>query len=196
MDGNVEIIFSTDGCVPRTASALIISLVVLTVVAAARFFLPILTGNWRSTDSHPDNDPPTMDRIAIYSIVALAALFLVAFAFAIALVPTNTSLLASGNRIEVRGCAKGRPFQSNFDRDFMSATHRIVYVSRSNYHELVLRQKGQRTVTIRLGDYERDSKLALIAPEAMKVYAQSLKDKAKRSLFVLPLRDRQAHDPE
>jgi hypothetical protein len=120
-----------------------------------------------------------MERIAIYSIVGLGAVGLVAIALALALAQTNTSLVASGDRIEVRGCVRGRPFLSAFDRDAMSAIYRMHRRKRTVYHTLVLKQRGQRTVEIGLGHPERDDSLILIAPEAMKLYAQKLGELGK-----------------
>jgi hypothetical protein len=180
LDGNVEIIFSTNSCVSRFVFGFIIVLISGIVLLGGRVALYILADKRWSTDAPPGtSDPLKMDRIAIYSIIGLVVAFLVVFSLSMALSKTNTSLVASGNRIEVRGCVKGRPFVSNFDRDVMSATHRIVRNKRSTYHDLVLRQKGQRTVEISLGNQATDSKLVLIAPEAMKLYAQWLRDAGK-----------------
>lgn len=176
LSSNVEIVFSTEGCFDRTVSDFIGLFIGLIVVSVVGYVLRMRLRDWGTEKS--ERGYVKLDRAAIYSLFTLVVIGIGALSLGNALRQTNTSLLAVGDRIEVRGCIRARQFRSSFDRDVMSATYKFVLGKsrRSNAHELVLRQKDQRTVKIKLGDPERDGKLVSIAPDAMKQYAQKLRD--------------------
>ncbi|PLP58224.1 hypothetical protein CYK37_15010 [Mesorhizobium loti] len=127
-----------------------------------------------------------MDKAAALALNGLAGLFILVFAASIALTQTNKSLVVDGQRIEVNGCASARPFLSVFDKSQMTAAHRIERGRHAIYHVLILKQKGQRTVDIRLGDNATDEKLTPVFPKAMQDYAEALRREGRPVAFDVP----------
>ncbi|MEO5326234.1 hypothetical protein PV773_23235 [Mesorhizobium sp. CC13] len=174
MSNSVEIVFSTYGCGIRSIGTFILMALLLTFIVIIAFR--------RSPPIDPEEKiaptfPQGVDRLATYSILALVTLAIAAPAFAMALGQSNTSLVANGSQIEVQGCVLARPFRAVFDRAEMSATLR--YQRRKNSRviaSLILRQQGQRTVRVGLGEGLVDQKLAEVVPEAMRSYAQQLRE--------------------
>ncbi|MGE3366005.1 MAG: hypothetical protein AB7I34_21465 [Rhizobiaceae bacterium] len=178
MGDAVEIVFATSGCGARSAWAFVISGCLLLLAG----WLIISRASSPQSQQAPEPEievsafPRQIDRLAFYSIVALAALATAVPAFAVAMGKSNSSLVASGEKIEVKGCVLARPFTSNFDRQEMEAKYRVVRGKGKALHKLILSQEGLRTVEIGLGKIEVDSRLVQIVPEVMNLYARQLEN--------------------
>lgn len=181
MDGAVEIIFSTGSCIARSSTGFVAMVIGLTAVHGIVYML--LPFRHATTDTQAQSGKVKLDKAAVLTLFGLAALYIVVFALAIVLSPSVSSLVANAERIVVNGCASARRFQSAFDRNRMTVTYRKEHGRHSTFYRLILKQKGQRTVDIQLGDDENDEKLARIFPKAMKDYADEMTREGRRVAF-------------
>lgn len=183
MDGVIEIIFSTDECGARTVWAFVGMFVLLTAIGSLVLVLPVHS-IWNAPAPEPQAEQ--LDRPIVCCLIGLAVALLCVFAAAFAAGISNTSLIAHPDRIEVRGCRYVRPFLTVFDRSEMTTTYRMKRHKNTVSHMLRLRQEGQRTIYLNLGDGDTDQQFAQIFPQAMKDYADELTREGRNVRFDIP----------
>lgn len=163
----IEIVFATDGCAHRSLWGFVALVAILSV---AMTFVVLWQNRTQNALPGAGPFPARLDRLAVYSFVGLIACLVIAMAFFGAMAQNLSKLVASGDTIEVTGCRLARSFRSVFDRSQMSTTYLTVHEKGGTHRYLVLKQDGQRKVTLPLGDHATDRKLSVLAPEAMKLY--------------------------